>query len=112
MDNKFDGFRAFRGLPITREQDAEIRRYIARCEAEGRSWDRLELDYMIKDMLYPTPADERYDVCEKYARNLAMQIHRTDEPLDGYLQKIPSTDRDTFTELEWKWIVHEAGRRA
>lgn len=111
MGDISDKFRPFRGLPITREQDAGIRMYIAQCEAEGCPWDTLSLDYIIKDMLCPTPADERLDICDNYASDLANRIRQTGEALDAYLQKIPSTDHGTFTDLEWKWIVREAGRR-
>jgi hypothetical protein len=39
-----DEFEPFRRLPLTREQDAEIREYIARCKARGEPWDKLQLD--------------------------------------------------------------------
>lgn len=51
----------FRGLPFTPGRDAEIRSYIERCEAIGASWDTLALDYLINEMLYPSPSDERLD---------------------------------------------------
>lgn len=54
-----DEFEPFRGLPPTREQDAEIRAYIARCESRSEPWDTLRLDYMLKDLLNPPgPEDE------------------------------------------------------
>ncbi|SFI03127.1 hypothetical protein SAMN04515618_108100 [Collimonas sp. OK307] len=111
MDNESDGFRAFRGLPITREQDAEIQAYIVRCKAAGRSWDNLELDYIIKDMLYPAPTDERIEICDEYASNLANRVRRTGEMLNGFTREAHVQDCDMCTEAEWKWIVHEAGRR-
>jgi hypothetical protein len=111
MDNKSDGFQVFRGLPITREQDAEIRAHIARCESKGRSWDGLELDYIIKDMLYPTPVDERYDVCDECAHKLANRIRQTGETLEACTRESHAQDYGICTEAEWKWIVFEAGRR-
>ncbi|QDZ26573.1 hypothetical protein [Noviherbaspirillum sp. UKPF54] len=41
----------FRNLPLTPDQDAEVRAYIERCNAVGEPWDTLQLDYMINDML-------------------------------------------------------------
>jgi hypothetical protein len=54
-----DEFEPFRGLPLTRTQDAEIRAYIARCEARSEPWDTLGFSCMLKDMLAsPSPEDE------------------------------------------------------
>lgn len=53
-----DEFERFRGLPITREQDAEIRAYIARRKANGEAWDTLGFSYMLKDMLNPSCPDD------------------------------------------------------
>ena len=54
-----DEFVPFRGMPLTREQDAEIRAYIARCEARSEPWDTLGFSCMLKDMLTPhEPEDE------------------------------------------------------
>lgn len=36
-----DEFEPFRGLPLTRAQDAEIRAYIARHQANGEAWDTI-----------------------------------------------------------------------
>jgi hypothetical protein len=47
----------FRGLPLTAEQDAEIRHYIKQKKQQGQSVDEQELDAMLKDMLEP-PSDE------------------------------------------------------
>jgi hypothetical protein len=47
----------FRGLPLTPEQDAEVRHYIKLHTQRGLPWDTLELSAMLKDMLQP-PGDE------------------------------------------------------
>jgi hypothetical protein len=47
----------FRGLPLTPEQDAEVRHYIKLQTQRGLPWDTLELSAMLKDMLQP-PGDE------------------------------------------------------
>lgn len=38
-----DEFEPFRGLPLTREHDSEIRKYIAERLARGEAWDTLEV---------------------------------------------------------------------
>ena len=48
----------FRGLPLTPEQDSEIRHYIhvkSRC---GMAWDTPELEAMLGDMLDPPELDD------------------------------------------------------
>ena len=47
----------FRGLPLTPEQDAEVRHYIKLQKQRGLPWDTSELSAMLKDMLQP-PGDE------------------------------------------------------
>jgi len=43
----------FRGLPLTPEQDSEIRHYIHVQERHGLPWDTPELSAMLSDMLDP-----------------------------------------------------------
>ncbi|TAM51019.1 MAG: hypothetical protein EPN57_19320 [Paraburkholderia sp.] len=52
-----DPARTFRGLPLTPEQDAEIRHYIKGCKQHGKPWDTPELDAMLRDMLEPPDED-------------------------------------------------------
>lgn len=47
----------FRGLPLTEEQDAEIRHYIKQKKQQGQPVDAPELEAMLKDMLEP-PSDD------------------------------------------------------
>ncbi|MFC5473920.1 hypothetical protein [Paraherbaspirillum soli] len=47
----------FRGLPLTAEQDAEVRHYIKKKTQRGEPWDTPELAAMLKDMLEP-PSDD------------------------------------------------------
>jgi hypothetical protein len=44
---------SFRGLPLTAEQDREIRHYIHTKERKGEPWDTPELQAMLADMLDP-----------------------------------------------------------
>jgi hypothetical protein len=49
----------FRGLPLTPEQDSEIRHYIHLQSRHGVPWDTPELEAMLHDMLDPPElADE------------------------------------------------------
>jgi hypothetical protein len=43
----------FRGLPLTPEQDSEIRHYIHLRTRNGAPWDTPELKAMLHDMLDP-----------------------------------------------------------
>jgi hypothetical protein len=48
----------FRGLPLSPEQDSEIRHYIHVRQRSGLPWDTPELHAMLADMLDPPEADE------------------------------------------------------
>jgi hypothetical protein len=48
---------AFRGLPLSAEQDSEIRHYIHARTRCGLPWDTPELNAMIADMLDPPQVD-------------------------------------------------------
>jgi len=48
----------FRGLPLTAEQDAEIRHYIKKKMQHDQPWDTPELAAMLEDMLEPPRDDE------------------------------------------------------
>lgn len=58
---ELDPQRTFRGLPLTPEQDAEIRHYIKVCKQHGKPWDTPELDAMLRDMLEPPGEDDAGD---------------------------------------------------
>lgn len=48
----------FRGLPLTSEQDSEIRHYIHARERSSLPWDTPELQAMLADMLDPPETDQ------------------------------------------------------
>ncbi|AOJ32233.1 hypothetical protein [Burkholderia metallica] len=48
----------FRHLPLSPEQDAEIRHYIKKKEQRGEPWDTPELTMMLEDMLSPPLTDD------------------------------------------------------
>ncbi|AOJ70003.1 MULTISPECIES: hypothetical protein [Burkholderia] len=47
----------FRGLPLTPEQNAEVRHYIKIRTQRGLPWDTPELQAMIRDMMLPPEED-------------------------------------------------------
>jgi len=49
---------SFRGLPLTAEQDSEIRHYIHVRMRNGLPWDTPELQAMLDDMLHPPESME------------------------------------------------------
>lgn len=48
----------FRALPLTSEQDSEIRHYIHARQRSGLPWDTVELRAMLNDMLDPPETDQ------------------------------------------------------
>lgn len=77
----------FRGLPLSPEQDSEIRHYIHCREREGAPWDTLELEAMIADMLDPPelPDEDSQSVRDSTARERSSSLDReeadTDDPV-------------------------------
>jgi len=69
----------FRGLPLTSEQDSEIRHYIHARERSGQPWDTPELQAMLSDMLDPPEADEE----DRHALSDSMGRERAAAVLDG-----------------------------
>jgi hypothetical protein len=74
----------FRGLPLTSEQDSEIRHYIHIRQRGGLPWDTPELHAMLADMLDPPEEDEE----ERRSIAGSMDKEREAAVLDG------ETDRD------------------
>jgi hypothetical protein len=75
----------FRGLPLTSEQDAEVRHYIKVKKQHGEPWDTPELNAMLKDMLTP-PSDEEgfedaVDETKAAAERAAASIDEAMDPI-------------------------------
>ena len=75
----FEPANTFRGLPLTPEQDSEIRHYIHTRERSGLPWDTPELQAMLADMLDPPEADEE----DRRALSDSMGTQRAAVILDG-----------------------------
>ena len=48
----------FRGLPLTPEQNAEVKHFIKVKKQHGEPWDTPELKAMLRDMLDPPGEDD------------------------------------------------------
>jgi len=78
----------FRGLPLTAEQDAEVRHYIKRRRQRGAPWNTPELDAMLIDMLAP-PDDEDdafsgdFDYNHSAAERATASLDESMEPIEA-----------------------------
>ncbi len=78
----------FRGLPLTAEQDAEVRHYIKKKKQHNEAWDTTELAAMLKDMLEPPGDDEGLGAAPSYettaaAERAAASIDEAMEPIEA-----------------------------
>jgi len=69
----------FRGLPLSPEQDSEIRHYIHTRQRNGLPWDTPELQAMLADMLDPPEADQE----DPRSLSDSMRTERAAVVLDG-----------------------------
>lgn len=88
-----------RGLPLTAEQDAEIRHYIKKKKQRGEPWDTPELTGMLKDMLEPPSDDDEglgdtVDETIAEAERAAASIDEAMEPIEA------SEERNAAMESE------------
>jgi hypothetical protein len=87
MDND-DPQSTFRGLPLTPEQDAEVRHYIKQKKQHGAPWDTPELEAMLADMLLPPSNDDEEsgdaaDETKGVAERATAFIDETMEPIEA-----------------------------
>jgi hypothetical protein len=78
----------FRGLPLTPEQDAEIRHYIKRQKQRGVPWDIPELEAMLHDMLEPPgdddgEPDDTLDETKAATERAIASVDETMEPIEA-----------------------------
>ncbi|MCY1227042.1 hypothetical protein D9M72_392990 [compost metagenome] len=79
----------FRGLPLTAEQDSEVRHYRNRKTRLGKPWDTPELRGMLEDMLLPPKVEDggREDVLlgpSASAERAASFVDDAMEPIAAY----------------------------
>ncbi|MFM0500546.1 hypothetical protein [Paraburkholderia caffeinilytica] len=78
----------FRGLPLTPEQDAEVRHYIKKQKQQGAPWDTPELASMLQDMLEPPGDDDAefdpiFDETKAVAERAAASIDESMDPIEA-----------------------------
>ena len=90
---------SFRGLPLTPEQDAEVRHYITVKKRHGEPWDTPELSAMLRDMLEPPSEDDfganlSLDQTKAVAERAASAIEDIIDPIEA------SEERNAAMESE------------
>lgn len=75
----------FRHLPLTLEQDSEIRHYIKRKMQKGELWDTVELTTMLRGMLDPPPNDDEEPEADVEEAKLACEyaLASVDEAMES-----------------------------
>lgn len=96
--NEVDPKSTFRGLPLTPEQDAEIRHYIKVKKQHAEPWDTPELSAMLRDMLEP-PGDE--ESVEAIPEETKAAAERAAGAVDDEMEQVEaSEERKAAMELE------------
>ena len=90
----------FRGLPLTSEQDAEVRHYIKVRTQHGLPWDTPELSAMLRDMLQPPDYDNgdfgaAADEMTAAAERATSSIDEAMDPIEA------DEERNAAMESEW-----------
>ncbi|WP_233888790.1 hypothetical protein [Paraburkholderia flagellata] len=91
----------FRGLPLTAEQDAEVRHYIKVRTQHGLPWDTPELSAMLRDMLQP-PGYEIGDVGAD-ADEMKSAAERATASVDEAMDPIEA-DEEWNAAMESEWM--------
>ncbi|MGN6231153.1 MAG: hypothetical protein ACTHNZ_08315 [Trinickia sp.] len=89
---EIDPERTFRGLPLTPEQDAEIRHYIKVCKKHGKPWDTPELEAMLQDMLEPPGEDEAGEELDTDFGNARTAAERAQFSIDDETNPIEASE--------------------
>ncbi|MFC4929065.1 hypothetical protein [Massilia sp. GCM10023247] len=73
---------AFRGLPLSIQQEREITHFIEARRRAGLAWDTPELDALIHDMLDPPERDDesRFELDDSTTAERFTAVH--EEPVD------------------------------
>jgi hypothetical protein len=84
----------FRGLPLTAEQDAEVRHYIKKKKQHGEPWDTPELAAMLKDMLEP-PIDDEDEELDAVTEEDKEAAERAAASIDEAMDPIEASEERT-----------------
>ena len=91
----------FRGLPLTAEQDAEVRHYIKKKKQHGEPWDTPELAAMLHDMLEPPGDDDDEEEFDAAADEMKAVAERAAASVDEAMDPIEaSEERNAAMESE------------
>lgn len=96
----------FRGLPLTAEQDAEIRHYIKVKRQHGEPWDTPELSAMLRDMLEPPSNDEDeelddpIDEAKAAAERAAASIDEAMDPIEASEERNAAMESEAMKTLK------------
>ena len=91
----------FRGLPLTAEQDAEVRHYIKKKKQHGEPWETPELAAMLKDMLEPPGDDDDDEELDATADEMKAAAERAAASIDETMDPTEaSEERNAAMESE------------
>ncbi|KWR90544.1 hypothetical protein [Cupriavidus sp. IDO] len=84
----YNADQTFRGLPLTAEQDSEVRHYMHSKTRLGKPWDTSELQGMLDDMLLPPAGEDdgqgASPQASAAAERAAAFIDQAMEPIEAY----------------------------
>lgn len=91
----------FRGLPLTAEQDAEVRHYIRVRRRRGLPWDTPELAAMLKDMVRPASDDnDQFDAAAEETKGAAERatasVDEAMEPIEASEERNAAMESETM----------------
>lgn len=96
----------FRGLPLTPEQDAEIRHYIKVKKQHGEPWNTPELNAMLKDMLEPPSGDDDDELgdpleeAKAVAERAAASIDEEMDPIEASEERNAAMESEAMKTLK------------
>ncbi|WP_256081537.1 hypothetical protein [Massilia sp. YIM B04103] len=94
---------AFRGLPLSSEQQSEVRHYIKQREQLGLPWDTPELQAMLADML-DSPEDDSFGT--DTGAESAQEDHERAAALVGEGMDAASADEERHAASEAEAMKH------
>ncbi|MGC5830832.1 hypothetical protein LDP08_09705 [Ralstonia pseudosolanacearum] len=97
----YDAHQTFRGLPLTTEQEAEVRHYLNRQRRLGKPWNTPELRAMLKDMLLPPSAEDdgQRDATQEAstaAERAAALVDEAMEPIEAHEEWIAAMETENM----------------
>ena len=102
---EIDPQNTFHGLPLTAEQDAEVRHYIKKKTQHGEPWDTPELAAMLKDMLEPPGEEDEgpgttTDEMNAAAERAAGSIDEDMEPIEAREERNAAMESEMMRGLK------------